>query len=50
MKTFFYNGSAEQFTEVIDYVEAHREEAIITHAGHEPAVVPSTNHFEKLCT
>lgn len=38
MKTFSYSGSAEQFIEVLDYIEAHREEAMITHAGHEPAV------------
>ena len=48
MKTFFYNGSAEQFTEVIDYVEAHREEAIITRAGHEPAVVLPLSEYESL--
>ena len=48
MKTFFYNGSAEQFTEVIDYVEAHREEAIITRAGYEPAVVLPLSEYESL--
>ena len=48
MKTFTYNGSAEQFTEVIDYVEAHREEAIITRAGHEPAVVLPLSEYESL--
>ena len=48
MKTFFYNGSAEQFTEVIDYVEAHREEAMITRAGHEPAVVLPLSEYESL--
>ena len=48
MKTFSYNGSAEQFTEVIDYVEAHREEAIITRAGHEPAVVLPLSEYESL--
>ena len=39
MKTFSYNGSAEQFIEVLDYVEAHREEAMITRAGHESTLV-----------
>ena len=48
MKNFFYNGSAEQFTEVIDYVEAHREEAIITRAGHEPAVVLPLSEYGSL--
>lgn len=48
MKTFSYNGSAGQLTEVLDCVEAHREEVVITRARHEPAVVPSTNHSEKL--
>ena len=38
MKNFSYKGSAEQFIEIFDYIEAHREEAMITHAGHEPAV------------
>lgn len=48
MKTFSYNGSAEQFTEVLDYVEAHCEEAVITHAGHEPAVVLPLSEYESL--
>ena len=48
MKDFFYNSSAEQFTEVIDYVEAHREEAMITRAGHEPAVVLPLSEYESL--
>ena len=43
MKTFSYNGSAEQFTEVIDYVEAHREEA-----GHESIVVLPFSEYESL--
>ena len=48
MKDFFYNSSAEQFTEVIDYVEAHREEAMITRAEHEPAVVLPLSEYESL--
>lgn len=48
MKTFSYNGSAEQITEILDYVEAHREEAIITRAGHEPAVVLPLSEYESL--
>lgn len=48
MKTFSYNGSAEQFTEVIDYVEAHREEAMITRAGHESIVVLPFSEYESL--
>ncbi|WP_315312217.1 hypothetical protein [Rothia dentocariosa] len=39
MKTFSYNGSSEQLTKVLDYVEAHREEAMITRAGHESTLV-----------
>lgn len=48
MKTFSYNGSAEQFTEVIDYVEAHREEAMTTRAGHESIVVLPLSEYESL--
>ena len=48
MKTFSYNGSVEQFTEILDYVEAHREEAIITHAGHKPTVVLPLSEHESL--
>ena len=39
MKTFSENGSAEQFIEIFDYVEAHREETMITRAGHESTLV-----------
>ena len=48
MKAFSYNGSAGQLTEVLDYVEAYREEATITRAGHEPAVVMSLSEYESL--
>lgn len=48
MKTFSYNGSAEQFIEIFDYVEVHREEAIITHAGHKPTVVLPLSEYESL--
>jgi toxin-antitoxin system, antitoxin component, PHD family len=48
MKTFSYNGSAEQFTEVLDYVEAHCEEATITRAEHEPTVVMPLSEYESL--
>lgn len=48
MKIFSYNGSAEQFTEILDYGEAHREEATITRAGHESAVVMSLSEYESL--
>ena len=48
MKDFFYNSSAEQFIEIFDYVEVHREEAIITRAGHEPAVVLPLSEYESL--
>ena len=47
-KNFSYNGSAEQFIEVLDYVEVHREEAMITRAGHEPAVVLPLSEYESL--
>ena len=43
-----YDGSAEQFTEVLDYVEAHREEAMITRAGHESIVVLPLSEYESL--
>ncbi|WP_314332942.1 hypothetical protein [Rothia dentocariosa] len=39
MKTFSYNDSAGQLTEILDYVEAHREETMITRAGHESTLV-----------
>ena len=48
MKTFSYNGSAERFIEVLDYVEAHREEAMTARAGHEPAVVLPLSEYESL--
>ena len=48
MKTFSYNGSAEQFIEVLDYVEVHREEATITRAEHEPTVVMPLSEYESL--
>ncbi|WP_456030539.1 type II toxin-antitoxin system Phd/YefM family antitoxin [Rothia dentocariosa] len=47
-KNFSYSGSAEQFIEILDYVEAYREEAIITRAGHEPAVVLPLSEYESL--
>lgn len=47
-KNFSYNGSAEQFTEVIDCVEPHREEATITRAEHEPTVVMPLSEYESL--
>ena len=49
MKTFSYNGSAEQFIEIFDYVEVHRGEAMITRrAGHESAVVLLLSEYESL--
>ena len=48
MKTFSYNGSAEQFIEVLDYVEAHREETMITRAGHESIVILPLSEYESL--
>ena len=48
MKTFSYNGSAERFIEVLDYVEAHREEAMTTRAGHESIVVLPLSEYESL--
>ena len=53
MKNFFYNGSAEQLTEILDYVEAHREEVMITVLGMSPLwfyLFLNTNYSEKLCT
>ena len=48
MKTFSYNGSAEQFIEVLDYVEAYREEATITRAEHESTVVMPLSEYDSL--
>ena len=48
MKTFSYNDSAGQLTEILDYVEAHREEAMITRAGHESIVVLPLSEYESL--
>ena len=48
MKTFSYNDSAGQLTEILDYVEAHREEAMTTRAGHEPTVVMPLSEYESL--
>ena len=48
MKNFSNSGSAEQFIEVLDYVEAHREEAMITRAGHESIVVLPLSEYESL--
>ena len=48
MKNFSYKGSAEQFIEIFDYVEAHREEATITRAEHEPTVVLPPSEYESL--
>ena len=39
MKTFSYNGSAEQYIEVVDYVKEHYQEAVITCVERESAVV-----------
>ena len=47
MKLFPNNGSAEQLTEILDYVEPHRE-ATITRAGHESAVVLPLSEYESL--
>lgn len=47
METFSYNGSAEQFIEVLDYVEPHRE-ATITRAGHDSIVVLPLSEYESL--
>ena len=48
MKTFSYNDSAGQLTEILDYVEAHREETMITRAGHESIVVSPLSEYKSL--
>ena len=48
MKTFSYNDSAGQLTEIFDYVEAHREETMITRAGHESIVILPLSEYESL--
>ena len=39
MKTFSYNGSAEQYIEVVDYVKEYYQEAVITCVERESAVI-----------
>lgn len=48
MKTFSYNGSAEQFIEILDCFETYREEPVITRAGHESIVVLLLSEYESL--
>ncbi|ADP41151.1 prevent-host-death family protein [Rothia dentocariosa ATCC 17931] len=48
MKTFSYNGSAGQLTEVLDCVETYCEELVITHVGHESIVVLPLSEYESL--
>ena len=48
MKTFSYNDSAGQLTEILDYVEAHREETMITRVGNESIVVLPLSEYELL--
>ena len=48
MKTFSYNGSAEQFIEILDCFETYREEPVITRAGHESIVVLPLSEYESL--
>ena len=48
MKNFSYNGSAEQYIEVVDYVKEHYQEAVITRAEHEPTVVMPLSEYESL--
>jgi len=48
MKTMSYTESRARYAEVLDHVEDHREEVIITRAGHEPAVILSLSEYESL--
>ena len=48
MKTMSYTESRARYAEVLDQVEDHREEVIITRAGHEPAVILSLSEYESL--
>ena len=43
-----YTESRARYAEVLDHVEDHREEVIITRAGHEPAVVLPLSEYESL--
>ena len=45
MKTMSYTESR---AEVLDHVEDHRDEVVITRSGHEPAVILSLSEYESL--
>ena len=48
MKTMYYTESRARYAEVLDHVEDHREEIVITRSGHEPAVILSLSEYESL--
>ena len=48
MKLFSITVLPSSFIEIFDYVEAHREEATITRAEHEPTVVMPLSEYESL--
>ena len=48
MKTMSYTESRARYAEVLNYVEYHSEEVVITRAGHEPVVILSLSEYESL--
>lgn len=48
MKTMSYTESRARYVEVLNHVEDHREEVVITRAGHEPVVILSLSEYESL--
>ncbi|GGX58175.1 type II toxin-antitoxin system Phd/YefM family antitoxin [Streptomyces noursei] len=48
MKTMSYSESRARYAEVLDAVNADREEIVITRAGHEPVVIVSLEDYESL--
>mgnify|MGYP000012024684 FL=1 len=48
MKTMSYTESRARYVEVLNHVEYHREEVVITRAGHEPVVILSLSEYESL--
>ena len=43
-----YTESRARYAEVLNHVEDHREEVVITRSGHEPAVILSLSEYESL--
>ena len=48
MKTMSYTEFRARYVEVLNHVEDHCEEVVITRAGHEPVVILSLSEYESL--